>query len=186
MGNPVKDITNEKYGMLTVIKRAERPREKTDSGAWWLVKCDCGKEKIMRANTLRTMNTKSCGCSSSMLKRKARLLERGLSAKNDVFKYYQRRAKKLKYSFKLSFENFIEIVQLNCYYCDAIPSNIRRNTCNNGDFVYNGVDRLNNNKGYTPNNCVPCCKICNIAKNNRSKKDFYSWIRKIYKKWGQK
>jgi len=181
MGN-IKDIAGEKYNMLTAIKRVKRPKGMKDTGAWWLVKCDCGKEKVMRANSLRTKNTKSCGCSTGRLMRESRLLEKGLAQKRTVFAYYKTHAKKLNILFELDFVKFIKSTQQNCYYCGAKPSNVQKSRNNNGNFIYSGIDRKNNNLGYTLKNCVPCCKICNIAKNNRSEKDFYIWAEKIVKR----
>ncbi len=175
------DITGKKYNMLTAIKRVKRPRRITYTGAWWLVKCDCGREKIMRAISLRTKNTKSCGCSTGKLMRKARLLEKGLSQKRRVFTYYKTHAKKLGVLFKLDFDKFIEITQQNCYYCRTKPSNIQKSKNNSGNFIYNGIDRKNNNLGYSLKNSVPCCKSCNVAKNNRSEREFYLWIENIIK-----
>lgn len=45
----------------------------------------------------------------------------------------------------------------------------------------NGIDRVDNNKGYTLNNCVPCCKTCNQAKHRLSQEYFIEWVEKIYK-----
>ena len=55
----IKDITGEKYNKLTAIKYVG----KTKSGsAIWLWKCDCGNEKEIIADSVKTGNTKSCGC----------------------------------------------------------------------------------------------------------------------------
>lgn len=55
----VLDITNHKYGKLTVIKRHGR---NTSNKITWLCKCDCGNETIVAGNSLRTGYTESCGC----------------------------------------------------------------------------------------------------------------------------
>ncbi len=58
-----KDLTNMRFGKLNVIKRAENYI--TPQGikhAQWLCKCDCGKEVIIRGNSLLKGDTKSCGC----------------------------------------------------------------------------------------------------------------------------
>lgn len=55
----MKDITGQKFGMLTVV----RPSHKDSRNEWhWLCKCDCGKLKTVSGNKLRSGNTKSCGC----------------------------------------------------------------------------------------------------------------------------
>lgn len=53
----VKDITDQRFGMLTVLEFAGVTKGR---GAAWKVRCDCGTEKIVRATHLRS-GIKSCG-----------------------------------------------------------------------------------------------------------------------------
>ena len=72
---------------------------------------------------------------------------------------------------------------MNCHYCGVEPEKIsqssNKNKPYNGDYIYNGIDRIDNNKGYTMDNVVPCCEICNNAKKNLSKVKFISWLDRI-------
>lgn len=43
-----------------------------------------------------------------------------------------------------------------------------------------GIDRVDNNKGYEPGNCVSCCSTCNSAKGELTRKEFLAWIKQIY------
>lgn len=52
------DITGQRFGMLTVIKEVE-PKKYSRR---WLCKCDCGNETVVYMSSLRSGNTKSCGC----------------------------------------------------------------------------------------------------------------------------
>ena len=61
-----------------------------------------------------------------------------------------------------------------------MPSHRMCSNCGSGDFVYNGLDRVDNEKGYTIDNVVPCCKHCNYAKRNRSVEEFIDWIAQVY------
>ena len=54
----VKNETNNRYGFLTVISRAENPNGKT---AYWNCICDCGNETIVEGTKLRSGHTRSCG-----------------------------------------------------------------------------------------------------------------------------
>jgi hypothetical protein len=61
-----KDLTGQKFGKLTVIKRVERPKHRKDaSNVFWLCKCECGSNKDVIVNTrsLKSGNSASCGCS---------------------------------------------------------------------------------------------------------------------------
>ena len=61
----VKDLTGQKFGRLTVIKRGDNHITKSGNQIvqWWC-KCDCNNKKLIliRANSLTTNRTKSCGC----------------------------------------------------------------------------------------------------------------------------
>ena len=52
------DLTGQRFGRLEVIQRAPNQRGKT----FWLCQCDCGQQKEICGNLLKTGNTKSCGC----------------------------------------------------------------------------------------------------------------------------
>jgi len=55
-----KDLTGQKFGRLTVIRRVENNKH---NQIQWLCRCDCDeKEVTIRGCELRTGNTKSCGC----------------------------------------------------------------------------------------------------------------------------
>ena len=54
------DITGEKFGRLTVLKRFGS--SSTNGHPLWLCKCECGEKKIVLGGSLREGKTKSCGC----------------------------------------------------------------------------------------------------------------------------
>jgi len=53
------DLTGQRFGRLTVIRRVENP---FDSHAAWLCKCDCGNETVVLSCNLKSGDTRSCGC----------------------------------------------------------------------------------------------------------------------------
>lgn len=55
------DLTGERFGMLTVIKRVDNDK---NGQARWLCKCDCGNEKVILGGSLTRKNraTTHCGC----------------------------------------------------------------------------------------------------------------------------
>lgn len=55
------DISGQRFGRLTVIEAAERPKDR-NSGTYWLCECDCGKFEIVRTDKLTQGRKKSCGC----------------------------------------------------------------------------------------------------------------------------
>ena len=53
------DLSGQKYGRLTVLKRGMND----NSGkVRWICKCDCGNEKLLRSNDIRSGKIVSCGC----------------------------------------------------------------------------------------------------------------------------
>lgn len=100
------------------------------------------------------------------------------SSKKQLYRIYKSSAKNRSYSFDINYEDFINIVQQNCFYCGERPKQICKSRTKR--FMYNGIDRVNNNKGYFINNVVPCCKKCNRAKWQRKKKDFMLWVKRCY------
>jgi hypothetical protein len=58
--------------------------------------------------------------------------------------------------FSMSFKIYEKLLEKGCSYCGR---SLKHETGI-------GLDRLNNNKGYTKSNVVPCCGICNQAKSD--------------------
>ena len=52
-----RDLTNEQFGDLTVIKEVENEGK---VGSFWLCKCKCGNTTIVRGGDLK--RKKNCGC----------------------------------------------------------------------------------------------------------------------------
>lgn len=71
-------------------------------------------------------------------------------------------SKTRKIDFKLSYDECDKLFNNNCYYCGYV--------CQNGEL--NGIDRKKNDRCYEINNCVSCCKICNIIKHSLDDKTF--------------
>jgi hypothetical protein len=64
-------------------------------------------------------------------------------------------AKSRNLEFKLTFEEYEQIIKNTCYYCEGtLP-------------VYGGgLDRINNKEGYYLDNVLPCCALCNKFRND--------------------
>jgi hypothetical protein len=73
------------------------------------------------------------------------------------FSVYVRSANIKNIEFSLTYENYISIVEKECYYCGIQQEK-----------GFNGIDRLDQSKGYVLENCVSCCKMCNFMKGSLS------------------
>ena len=59
------NLTNQKFGKLTVIEKVPRPENKTTANNYWLCECECGNKITTTASNLISGTTKSCGCLKS-------------------------------------------------------------------------------------------------------------------------
>lgn len=168
------DITGRRFGKLVALERVPNQGVKVR----WLCQCDCGNKTELNSWDLRK-KVKSCGCLLRLKKEE--------SSFNILLYIYKRGAKKRGYAWELSKEKFREIVKRNCFYCGASPRPCYRSTPGlNGYGSFNGIDRIDNNKGYFEKNTVPCCGTCNKAKYRKTTSEFRMWVKRIYHYWGNK
>jgi hypothetical protein len=174
------DKVGSVFGKLTVISynRTDTLSENKKRSSFWNCKCFCGKELIVSNTDLVSGNKISCGC--------IRYKRLGIKKKSDleisntqIYCKYKNSADIRLIDFKLSKEDVSGLYTKKCHYCNATPSNVLkfRDTC----MLYNGIDRVNSNKGYTVDNCVPCCKVCNTMKMELKLEEFFNHIARIYK-----
>lgn len=173
-----KDIINEtgnRYGHLVVVGFS---KEKTESavGVWWNCKCDCGGEKIVNGSVLRRGRVTSCGCKF------ANKRPYGEAAFNSVYKRMKKGAESRGYKWLLSKDIVKKITSEKCFYCGEKPSQIGGSRNSNGNYIYNGIDRIINSVGYRMNNVVACCRQCNFSKGKLSKEEFLDWVQRVYEK----
>lgn len=159
------DLVGKRFGKWTVLERALERR--ANGVILWRCQCDCGRTGLVARNTLIAGRSISCGCAFKKSKEWVALTR--------ILTNYKHACKKRKHEFLLSREEVFQLISQNCFYCNKSP-----------DFEYtktlkvNGMDRLDSKIGYTKENTVPCCHICNIMKNKYTLDDFKNQIKKIY------
>lgn len=132
----------EKFNLLTAIKFKYKNKRSTQ---YWLFRCDCGKEKIIRIDGVKAGKVKSCGC---LLKKGGRLKhgmygtrtyttwqrmkDRCLNKNNPDYRYYGGRGITICDRW-LKFENFYKDM-------GERPKN-------------KTLDRIRNSEGYSKENC---------------------------------
>jgi len=169
------DLTGQKFGRWTVISLDDEFNG-IYGKIYWLCRCSCGIEKVILSENLLSGDTKSCGC----LRKELYQLPFGEASFNALYSYYKGAPKRRGVEFSLDKECFKILTQSNCYYCGKLPSQIKKTQCHNGDYIYNGVDRIDSSKGYVEGNVVPCCGRCNEAKMAESQEGFIEWIKMTY------
>lgn len=146
---------------------------------WWRCLCECGVETVVHRSNLLTGHTKSCGCLKPKACRDANLLPHGMASRNAVMNEYKRVWKKKRgaqFVCTLSDEQIYGLLLSDCFYCGSPPCRTRRGP--GGDFTYNGIDRLNNDLGYSIDNVVACCTRCNFKKGSENFDEFVEWVLK--------
>lgn len=163
----LKNETGKKYGKLTVIKRVVNRRTQ----AYWLCRCDCGNESEVAGRHLRLGNTKSCGHCTG------RAMAYGYAALKSKYRNYQSKAKARNLIWQLDLFQFLHITQEKCHWCGSEPTQIISSP--RGKYIFNGIDRVDNKLGYTLDNSVPCCGICNLMKREMTAEEWMTQMEKI-------
>ncbi len=174
-----KDLLGKRFGGLIVLEAFSKGRVK--------LKCDCGKTFIANRTIKSNMQVgkaTSCGCRIHY----SEITKRSSTLSYNTMAYSTRRsdAKRRLIQWEITKEYWNSITMKPCHYCGTEKSNrikgrIRRDGSQSPDYLYNGIDRVNNDIGYTINNCVPCCKNCNFMKRKLSVEEFFNHIKKICK-----
>lgn len=153
-------LVGRRRGKLVVLKALGNHRI--------LVQCDCGATKEIARTAF--YHSKSCGCRQFGK-------EPGVSARRQVWMQYQSDAADRGLVWALSDVDFDRLTGSSCHYCGRAPATVKATT--NGSFTYNGIDRVDNGRGYLADNAVSCCRRCNRAKDTMSVDDFIAWAKQV-------
>lgn len=181
----LRDLSGERFGRLVVGARAPNKHGRTA----WNCLCDCGTGRVVTSRPLIDGRTKSCGCLRVESSRRGatKLIAEGRGPVpfqyedpeqgpiNHAIHIYENNAQKRELEWALSDEECRRLFSDPCAYCGAKGSNKGRK-----GFMYNGIDRVDNTRGYEEGNVVPCCKPCNKAKGTMSEAEFREWIFRVY------
>ena len=162
--NPLVDLTGKRFGRFLVLRQGERVSGKIG----WVCQCDCGTIKLVPGGNLTKGLTKSCGClRKEMMKEKAtkhnlcgtklynaynNMKKRCYDPKCDHYKWYGEENKGVcdEWLGPDGFKNFADWSLIN-----GFEEGLQ-------------IDRIDNSKGYSPDNCrwVPPKENCRNKRNN--------------------
>lgn len=145
------DLTGQRFGRLVVLRRAGTKVYTGATAVLYECVCDCGNKTIVFAGALRKGTTQSCGClhneqlvsrSTTHGKRKSRLYSIYAGMKRRCYihtdKRYERyggRGITVCDEWRNDFQSFYDWSMANGYRDDL------------------SIDRIDNDKGYSPDNC---------------------------------
>lgn len=134
---------------------------------------NCGRNFLVRNDGLTNLkkNVARVGCSKCMGQWRSKNFKekyKHLPPKDirDKFTHFRSNAKGRNIPFELTRDQVIKLCESPCFYC-------RKERCL-------GIDRIDNSKGYTIENSIPCCGCCNRMKMDLEFNFFLSQIEKIY------
>lgn len=171
---------NKKFAKLTLLCPSDQKRR---TAILWKALCDCGNITYVVPSKVAAGTTKSCGClSDANIPPINRKWSPVISSARRCYRHYS--------DGDCVFESFYLLSQEPCYYCGSPPhaitndSNYRKDASNfqkeQGNFIYNGLDRIDNSLGHDVDNVVPCCWTCNRTKSDTNFIDYVSRISKTY------
>lgn len=173
------DISGQRFGnLVAVMPIARKGRHRA---IVWLWQCDCGKQIKRISSDIKRGHQKSCGCMRKEYVSRAVRKEHGVAAFNTLLYQYKNGARHRGLTFQLSPEEFKTLTKGNCYYCGREPSTkyIRKNM--HGEYIYNGIDRIDNERGYETGNVVSCCSVCNVSKLDKTEEEFLQMVEKVFR-----
>jgi len=175
--NPrMTDHTGKKYGMLTILKYVRSVKKDTI----WLVRCECGNTKEMRASTFKKPRNKGCGC----LRHRKQSEHPNWSGYKGLGSSFYGNIKKKAIHRNIEFDVSIEYLwdlfsgQEKRCALSGIPLTIEtpNNYWNSGNA---SLDRINSSVGYIKGNVQWVCKDANFMKQQLSESHFVEMCRLI-------
>lgn len=161
MAKNIRDLTGEKFGIFTVIRRTERPNHLKKRESYWLCRCECGNEQVINNSRLKLyVKCERCGMSNDVLpivKIKniwLKMVSRCNNPNDRLYVNYGGRGIKLSEKWD-TFDGFCRDM------FDSFVKHIEAHGIDN-----TSIERIDVNKGYNVENC----KWATIQEQNMNKR----------------
>lgn len=175
------DLTGKRFGRLTVIERAENAN---NGHTRWLCQCDCGGKTIVERGDLCTGKVKSCGCLNKEIAVQigtlgathgksntrlyniwSRMKARCYNSKDTFYKIYGGRGISVCSEWRNDFQTFCDWA-VSHGYCEGLT-----------------IDRIDNDKGYSPDNCRWASRTQQVRNRKVTKKYALNGESKTLAEW---
>lgn len=156
MAKKIKDLTGQRFGMLTAVSISHRKGTRT----YWNCKCDCGRTRVVSGDHLKRMDNTDCGCTRKHISysKKHGMSDSRLYTIWALMKYRCNNPNRKEYA-----DYGGRGIRVCKEWND--PQNFIDWALNNGYSDDLTLDRIDNNSGYCPENCRWVTK--SVQMNNR-------------------
>lgn len=177
-GRPLSIKPGDRFGHVVVVSVGDlfgpssKPRQRR-----YMCRLLCGHVVPLRWTDAKKGTQKACGeCTSGGFYSSEETVSR------TYFKSYKSGALIRDIPFDLTEEQFFAKTKRPCAYCGDEPSRAmfsHQKAKRGSKILRNGLDRVNNELGYTDTNTVPCCWLCNHMKGTMTSVEFIGRCRAV-------
>lgn len=168
------DLTGKRYGMLTVIGFAGTK----NNNCMWNCKCDCGQFKTVSTNKLSMGKTSSCGCKKIKVNREST---------SDLYQHWYAMLNRCRPENTNTKKDYFDrgITVCDDWKLDGGFWAFKEWSLKNGYKEGLTLDRINNDCGYSPNNCRWTTQ--KEQQNNKTNNHYitYKGVTKTMKQWSE-
>lgn len=161
----VKDLTGQYFDRLYVEEKSEQKSK--EGRAIWVCSCSCGNKVLVDTKSLTTRTTKSCGCYSKEVH--SRIFTKHGASRSKLYFVWNDMKSRCSDINALPYKDYGGRGITVCDEWISSFEEFQQWALSNGYQQGLTLDRIDVNKGYSPENCrwVTMKAQCNNKRNNR-------------------
>lgn len=164
-----KDLTGQVFNRLTILERAENDKH---GGAMWKCLCECGNITTIRGAHIKNGRIKSCGCLNKEIRATPKYFTHGLSKSPEYTTWYSMKAR----CYNPKTRGFEHYGGRGISICKKWKNSFISFYKDMGQrpSAKHSIERINNEEGYSPENC---CWATQQEQNNNMRRSHKITVR---------